>query len=763
MAAIFWNTGVSGNWSQASNWSSNTVPNDDDSATINAAGTYTVTVDGTEDGANSIVFDAPAATISIPSGDALFALSGGATITGGTIDGPGEFYTEGVTSINAGAPLTLGGGLTWDNSFRNSLNDSSAIDIGDAAGLTATIVNIGTFNLTNDTAGIGLNTVNVSGSTSSGIGNFENEGTLAKTGGTGTSHFSASYTTEAGATISVSTGTLEFDGPSNAFGGTISGTGTIAFGAGNNQISIDPTISNFRIDGGSVSFTNTLSYAGNFTETAGSLALTGSPTFSGTFSLTGGTVNFNSGNTLTLPTTTSFMGGTITGGTVALNATTTVDGSTVVQAAVANNGTIAVNAETLHLVDAVTGNGQITINNGAGVELGQASASTQTVNFASSGTGTLKIDLPSAFDSPITDFQTTNKIDLVGLTATAALYSDGDLTLFNGTAPVEQLTVSTPYSRNLFNVTPDGSGGTFVTVSPPPAVPIPSDFNADGYSDILWQNTGGQAAIWEMHGTNSIGGGLAGANPGPSWQVKGSGDFYDNGHSDILWQNTDGQAAIWEMNGASVIGGGTLATNPGPSWQVIGTGDFYGNGYSDILWQNTDGQAAIWEMNGTNVIGGGLVGADPGSSWQVIGTGDFNGDGKSDILWQNSSSGQVAIWEMDGASALGGGIVGNPGPSWHAVGTGDFNDDGLSDILFQNTSGQLAIWEMNGTSVIGGGTLATNPGPSWHVVGTGNYNGSGPSDILFQSSSGEAAIWEMNGTSVIGGGSIGNPGPTWHI
>jgi len=131
------------------------------------------------------------------------------------------------------------------------------------------------------------------------------------------------------------------------------------------------------------------------------------------------------------------------------------------------------------------------------------------VNFASSVTGTLKIDLPSAFNSPITDFQTTNQIDLAGLTATAALYSDGDLTLFNRTAPVEQLTVSTPYSRNLFSVTPDGSGGTFVAVSPPPQAPIPSDFNADGYSDILWQNTGGQAAISEMHGTNSIGGGLA--------------------------------------------------------------------------------------------------------------------------------------------------------------------------------------------------------------------------------------------------------------
>jgi hypothetical protein len=74
----------------------------------------------------------------------------------------------------------------------------------------------------------------------------------------------------------VPTGTLEFDGPSNTFGsGTISGTGTIAFGGGTSQFNNNPTISNFLIDGGAVSFSNTLSYAGNFSETAGSLTLTG--------------------------------------------------------------------------------------------------------------------------------------------------------------------------------------------------------------------------------------------------------------------------------------------------------------------------------------------------------------------------------------------------------------------------------------------------------------------------------------------------------
>ena len=72
-------------------------------------------------------------------------------------------------------------------------------------------------------------------------------------------------------------------------------------------------------------------------------------------------------------------------------------------------------------------------------------------------------------------------------------------------------------------------------------------------------------------------------------------------HSDILWQNTSGQAAIWDMNGTNVVGGGTCSPNPGPSWNAIGTGDFNDDGHSDILWQNANGQAAIWEMNGTNI------------------------------------------------------------------------------------------------------------------------------------------------------------------
>jgi hypothetical protein len=45
--------------------------------------------------------------------------------------------------------------------------------------------------------------------------------------------------------------------------------------------------------------------------------------------------------------------------------------------------------------------------------------------------------------------------------------------------------------------------------------------NGDGFSDIQWQNANGQAAIWEMNGTNVIRGGSVGADPGPSWRLSG--------------------------------------------------------------------------------------------------------------------------------------------------------------------------------------------------------------------------------------------------
>ena len=79
-----------------------------------------------------------------------------------------------------------------------------------------------------------------------------------------------------------------------------------------------------------------------------------------------------------------------------------------------------------------------------------------------------------------------------------------------------------------------------------------------------------------------------GRQPRTSWHVEGTGDFNDDGKSDIVLQNSNGSVAVWEMNGGQISQSGVVA-NPGPSWHVEGTGDFNGDGKSDIVLQNSNG------------------------------------------------------------------------------------------------------------------------------------------------------------------------------
>jgi FG-GAP-like repeat len=163
-----------------------------------------------------------------------------------------------------------------------------------------------------------------------------------------------------------------------------------------------------------------------------------------------------------------------------------------------------------------------------------------------------------------------------------------------------------------------GFGVASAAAPPPPPPPAPS-FNAGGSSsDILWQNTSGQAAIWDMEGTSVITSGKIVPNPGATWNLLGTGDFNDDGQPDLVWQNASGQAAIWEMNRTNGIASAKVDPNPGPSWNAVGTGEFNNDGFSDILWQNTSGQAAIWEMDGTNVHASAKVDPNPGPTWRAL-------------------------------------------------------------------------------------------------------------------------------------------------
>jgi plastocyanin len=228
---------------------------------------------------------------------------------------------------------------------------------------------------------------------------------------------------------------------------------------------------------------------------------------------------------------------------------------------------------------------------------------------------------------------------------------------------------------------------------------VPVDFNLDGHSDILWQNSAtGERSISLMNGTTRISVVSLGVISS-EWSIAGIGDFNGDGNPDVLWKNTaTGELSLWLMNGTaqtSVISLGVVST----AWSVAGTGDFSGDGQTDILWQNAaTGELSLWLMNGTartNVVSLGVVNA----GWSIAGTGDFNDDGHPDILWQNAVTGERSLWLMNGTvqtSIISLGVI---GIDWSIAGTGDFNGDGQPDILWQNTvTGEDSVWLMSGST-----------------------------------------------------------------
>src|SRR5277367_1773879 len=64
MSAVSWKSGVSGDWSQAADWSTGLVPGAGDDVTISIAGTYVVTV-STAEAAHSVTLGYSGATLQI--------------------------------------------------------------------------------------------------------------------------------------------------------------------------------------------------------------------------------------------------------------------------------------------------------------------------------------------------------------------------------------------------------------------------------------------------------------------------------------------------------------------------------------------------------------------------------------------------------------------------------------------------------------------------------------------------------------------------
>jgi phospholipase/lecithinase/hemolysin len=272
------------------------------------------------------------------------------------------------------------------------------------------------------------------------------------------------------------------------------------------------------------------------------------------------------------------------------------------------------------------------------------------------------------------------------------------------------------------------------------------DVNGDGKSDLVWRDSGGDVAIWEMNGAAVIANGPLGNVP-TTWSIVAVRDFNSDGKFDLLWRDGSGNTSIWFMNGTTVASTASLGNIP-IAWKVAGTGDFNADGYGDILWEDGSGNLAVWLLGaGGQVTSTGGIGNVPPATWSVVGIADFNGDGKSDILWRDTS-GNTAIWFMNGTAVSSAAGIGNIPTTWSVAGTGDFNNDGYSDILWKDGSGDMAVWLMSGANVSSTGGFGPVPPSTFTLAAVGDFNGDGKSDLIWRDTSGNTSVWYMNGAAV---------------
>ncbi|MBF0607710.1 MAG: VCBS repeat-containing protein [Magnetococcales bacterium] len=296
------------------------------------------------------------------------------------------------------------------------------------------------------------------------------------------------------------------------------------------------------------------------------------------------------------------------------------------------------------------------------------------------------------------------------------------------------------------------------TLTPTPGTKARYDFNADGQSEILWQNTTtGDIVIWAIDRSSLkyTSRDLVEKRIPSAWQILAVEDFDGDGKSDILWENTNNYAVyIWFMNSLTAHGAGarpdTYWINPGtgsPSprlWQIEGFGDFNKDGVADILWRNTEsGDVAIWLMSVNGILDQYLVEPAPVADWQFKAIGDFDGDSKADVLWQGTN-GDVSVWLMkDKGTSPDKATVGVISSDWQFKAAGDFNGDGKADVLWQNTNGDLVIWSMNGSQNPTKKPIEEKIPSDWQFRATGDYDGDGTADILWQNANGDLAVWTM--------------------
>jgi serine protease len=292
-------------------------------------------------------------------------------------------------------------------------------------------------------------------------------------------------------------------------------------------------------------------------------------------------------------------------------------------------------------------------------------------------------------------------------------------------------------------VPPAGAASTAAAVSAAPAAAVSrlSDFNGDGFTDLVARDTAGRLWLYPGNGTGGfkarhlIGGGwnsmTAIFTPGDVTVDPQSCGVNltcpPDGTADIIARDSVGSLLIYNGNGAGGLEGlARLGFYDGEfkGYTITNAADLNGTELPDVLARDSAGVLWVYPLRIFRDLSMG------GGGW-----------------WTDFAGPRIRI-----------------GGGWNSYtfrGPGDSSGDGKADILARDSAGLLWLYPGNGTGRV---TARTLVGSGWAgmtaLVTPGNWDGAGGNDILARDSLGN--LWLYPGNNAGGYGARRWIGGGWN-